>query len=765
MGIKLPSILNIPPKLLPLLTKLGEYRFFLAEGGRGCVDGDTLIDTPNGKVKIKDFQGGLVYSFDGKKRITTVACKPIKYTKEKLYRVSTDTASILVTDEHKFLTPTGWKMLSELSGEPLYVHSLHECDVNRPQSSSELSPSMLHEDVQHCLRIVLGWLYRCWQDYRLCDEQLLSEVKTYQDVLPLLVDVEPHKIHVFDQQGGLDTSYICDQMSQFYSHLYNLVFPQDEEGKSYVNEEICTDERFSELLWESSRLLQQFHEKNNPLLLAQEFSKQLQALLQCLNREQTLQIVFDTLRCDVDDMSYSNSIVNVCNHNHLNTEYKEVNIEFEKVDYYYDMFVPFYNNYLSNGIVNHNSAKTQSVARIVLYLCCQRKMRVVCGRETQSTIDESVYKVLADLIDEYELDFTVLKNTIKHNTTGSEIIFKGFREQGRSNIKGMEGVDLLWIDESEAITKNTLDVVIPTVRKPNSKIIFTMNRLVRDDPVYMFCTERENSLNIHIDYFENPFCPKELIAEAEACKASNEEEYNHIWLGQPLNNATDFLFDSSKVSEMAKIIPDDEGFVPMKVIGIDFAAKGGDLCAASVLERVSLTQWKLLKLESWGNAEPTHSIGRIVNIMGEWKPDKAVLDVGGMGTVVHSRLTELGIKIDRFDGASKVGVPNEYLNARAYGYYTLKNYIDNHKIIMNNKDIERELLQIRYDYRSDGTRCILSKEKMRAKGIHSPDRADSLMMAVWAIQNANLGGATRVLQKVVQNRWSVKDRNVKWKHR
>ena len=401
------------------------------------------------------------------------------------------------------------------------------------------------------------------------------------------------------------------------------------------------------------------------------------------------------------------------------------------------------------------SAKTNTIARFILYLGEHRKIRVVCGRETQNTIDESVYKILADLIREYNLDYDIKKTSITHNKTGSEIIFKGFREQGRANIKGMEGVDLLWIDESEAITKQTLDIIIPTIRRPNSKIIFTMNRFVRNDPVYEFCLSRPNCLMIHIDYFENPFCSDEVKAEAEACKANNYEEYKHIWLGYPMENASDYLFNSSKVAEMKTIIPNDDGFTPRRVIGFDFAAKGGDLCVATIMERVSLTQWKLIKQEAWGDTEPTTSIGRIVNIMGEWKPDNALLDVGGMGTVVHSRLVELGVNIGRFDGASRQGVPDEYLNARAYGYYTLKRYIDNGLIIMNNNDTERELLQIRYDYKSDGTRLIMSKEKMRKEGLHSPDRADSLMMAVYAIETMKSETKRPVMMKRVE-RWSKK---------
>lgn len=418
-----------------------------------------------------------------------------------------------------------------------------------------------------------------------------------------------------------------------------------------------------------------------------------------------------------------------------------------------------FNNYrfiLGEG--GRASGKTNTIARFILCLAEWKHIRVVCGRETQNTIDESVYKILADLIAEYNLNFTVTKNSIRHNVSGSEIIFKGFREQGRANIKGMEGVDILWIDEAEAITKQTLDIIVPTIRKPNSKIIFTMNRFVRDDPVYEFCLSRDNCLMIHIDYFDNPFCSAEVKAEAEACKANNYEEYKHIWLGYPLENASDYLFNSSKVAEMKSIIPNNDGFTPLKVIGIDFAAKGGDLCVASILERASLTQWRLIKQEAWGDMEPVSSIGRIVNIIGENNPDASILDVGGMGTVVYSRLRELGVQIERFDGASTQGVPNEYLNARAYGYYTLRRYVDNGLLIMDNKDTERELLQIRYDYKSDGTRLIMSKEKMRKEGLHSPDRADSLMMAVYAVENClkkeNRNNKPVVLKSV--KRWGVK---------
>ena len=96
-------------------------------GGRGCVDGDTLIDTPSGKIRVKDFEGGEVYSYDGDGIHVSKADAPHRHTIEDLLEVIDDAGnSIIVTDEHKFLTPSGWKMMKDLDyGDPII------CSKNR----------------------------------------------------------------------------------------------------------------------------------------------------------------------------------------------------------------------------------------------------------------------------------------------------------------------------------------------------------------------------------------------------------------------------------------------------------------------------------------------------------------------------------------------------------------------------------------------------------------------------------------------------------
>lgn len=392
-----------------------------------------------------------------------------------------------------------------------------------------------------------------------------------------------------------------------------------------------------------------------------------------------------------------------------------------------------YRYYLSEG--GRGSGKSQALARIILYICEQKKVRVCCGRETQNSIEESVYRLLVDLIKQFGLNFRITSSKIIHKSTGSEIVFKGFRENGVENIKGMEGFDIVWVDEAQTLTKRTIDVVIPTVRKPKSVIWFSMNRFVRSDPAYEFCMSRENCLHVHIDYFDNPFCPQELKDEAELCRKHNEKDYRHIWLGEPMEQAADYLFSSAKLEKMKTILPYGDMFMPQRVIGIDFAAQGNDLCVATVLDKASQVHWKVTLQEAWSEDNPMVSIGKIVELLAKYRPTAACLDVGGMGYVVYKRLQELGQRINPFDGAKQEGVPQEYGNTRAWGYYTLNEYINNEWIIMDSEETIKELEEIRFKYKSNGERLILSKDEMRKDGIHSPDRADSLMMAVFAIKN------------------------------
>lgn len=382
------------------------------------------------------------------------------------------------------------------------------------------------------------------------------------------------------------------------------------------------------------------------------------------------------------------------------------------------------------------SSKSHGLARFILYLCdTTPNLRVVGGREVMERISESVHTLFSDIIKKYNLDFTIYRDSIKHNSNDSSIRYKGFKSAEESAVKGLEGVDILWIDEAQDISEETLEAIVPTIRKENSKIFFSMNRFMRNDPVYVQFANHPRCLHININYYDNPHLTPRELEKAEESKRRSEAEYNRVWLGIPYDRADDYLFNSSTLHNAVKPMPSIRYEFPAKVIGIDFAAQGDDRCVACILQREGNMQWGIADMVSWGSKEATDSIGRIVQLLGREKPDVAVLDVGGMGTIVHSRLVELGVKIQRFDGASTKGVTRDYYNARAMGYWLTKIMVDdgNLRLPLGNNDLVQELEAVKIKHRSDGKRLIVDKLEIKKTLKRSPDAADSVMMAVFAM--------------------------------
>ncbi len=392
-----------------------------------------------------------------------------------------------------------------------------------------------------------------------------------------------------------------------------------------------------------------------------------------------------------------------------------------------------YRYFLLEG--GRGSAKSHTVGRLLLFLGEQRQLRIVCGRELQSNIEESVHALLSDLIAEYGLAYDVFKHEIRHKTSGTTFKFKGFREQGNVSVKGLEGVDILWVDEAQSITKPTLDIILPTIRKEKAKLLFTMNRFMREDAVPEAMVGNPECLHITINYFDNPYCPLNLKVQAENCRNKSQRDYNHIWLGMPLAQADDYLFNFEKLTASFDIKPFGELYTRQRILAIDFAAQGNDLCVGSVLDRASNQHWKLAERIPWDEPDTMISVGKIVNMIGEFKPDITILDVGGMGKPVFDRLTEVGMDIKPFDGGSTDGVNiKEYANKRALAYFTLRDWFDSKFLCIDRRDIDviKELEKVKFKYRSNGCRLIQAKVDMKKELKYSPDNADSLMMAVYA---------------------------------
>lgn len=191
-----------------------------------------------------------------------------------------------------------------------------------------------------------------------------------------------------------------------------------------------------------------------------------------------------------------------------------------------------------------SSGKSTTVAIFLVTLASSKPIRVLCCREVQNSIAESVHKLLGDIIAKYNLPgWEVTRETIR-NVNGSEFIFKGLRGNAQS-IKSLEGIDICWVEEAQTVSMESIDILIPTIRKDGSYFIWTFNRLTDSDPVWERIAknpdERTYVRQVNSTEVEK-LLSKEIIAEREKMRKDNPELFEHVWLGKPITVATGSIY-------------------------------------------------------------------------------------------------------------------------------------------------------------------------------------------------------------------------------
>lgn len=191
------------------------------------------------------------------------------------------------------------------------------------------------------------------------------------------------------------------------------------------------------------------------------------------------------------------------------------------------------------------SGKSTSVALSLLVLGMNKKLRILCTREVQNSIADSVHKLLSDLISKYKLNtWEVQKDIIRNKQTGSEIFFKGLHNNSQS-IKSIEGIDIVWVEEAQSVSADSINTLVPTIRKTGSRLIWTFNRLTENDPVWELIVKKADNRTfvqkINSDAIES-LLSKEIIEEREKMRIDNSEMFDHVWLGEPMTAKTGSVF-------------------------------------------------------------------------------------------------------------------------------------------------------------------------------------------------------------------------------
>lgn len=178
--------------------------------------------------------------------------------------------------------------------------------------------------------------------------------------------------------------------------------------------------------------------------------------------------------------------------------------------------------------------KSMGVARALLRMGMAKPLRILCAREFQNSIKDSVLKLLEDQIAYFELGgfYEVQKTTIL-GKNGTEFNFEGLK-MNTDKIKSYEGIDICWNEEGQKISKSSWDLLIPTIRKEGSEIWMTFNPELETDETYQrfVLHPPKDSVVINMNYTDNPWFPKVLEAERLECKERDPDGYLNIWEGK-----------------------------------------------------------------------------------------------------------------------------------------------------------------------------------------------------------------------------------------
>lgn len=186
-------------------------------------------------------------------------------------------------------------------------------------------------------------------------------------------------------------------------------------------------------------------------------------------------------------------------------------------------------------------SKSWAFARALLILGAEKPLRILCAREVQKSIKDSVHKLLSDQIQMLGLGsvYEVLQNEIR-GKNGTEFIFSGLSNQTAEATRSFEKIDYCWAEEANKISRRSWDLLLPTIRAEGSEIWISLNPELDTDETWQRFIENKphNAYVQEINYMDNPWFPAVLEDERAELERlvglgkRTRDDYDNIWLGK-----------------------------------------------------------------------------------------------------------------------------------------------------------------------------------------------------------------------------------------
>lgn len=413
------------------------------------------------------------------------------------------------------------------------------------------------------------------------------------------------------------------------------------------------------------------------------------------------------------------------------------------------------------------SGKSYFLAELAVEVSRRIGTVILCAREFQGSLDDSVYQLLIETIERlgYADEFDILKSTITHKGTGAKFVFYGIKNNV-TKIKSIQGVGVCWVEEAEAVTKNSWDVLIPSIRgDKNAEIWVSFNpKNILDDTYQRFIVHPpKDSIVLKANYDINPhFADTPLLADMLECKERDEDLYRHIWLGEPVADSELAIIKPSWI-EAAIDAHEKLGFsaAGRRILGFDVADEGDD-ANATVLRHGSV----VTDMRQWRGQDVIYSADKVYLYAQEQDIDRIVYDNIGVGAGVKAQFRRKNGKVQTlgFNAGGAVYKPDTkytddkknrdmFANIKAQAWWMVRDrfyktwravhhgdsYPEDQLISLSSslhelEYLTAELSRPQVDYDQNGRVKAESKKDMKKRGIPSPNRADALVMAFAPVQ-------------------------------
>lgn len=372
--------------------------------------------------------------------------------------------------------------------------------------------------------------------------------------------------------------------------------------------------------------------------------------------------------------------------------------------------------------------KSWAYAQALVLRAVQSKVLILCLRFTDTSTESSTYTLLWETIVRLGLEPRFKKYRGQFVClNGSKFMFKGLygatmRSEG---LKSFEGVDYCWVEEAQEISVEAFRLLLPTVRKADSELWFSMNRRKVDDVVYASLVNRADAIVRKVNYYDNPFCPDVIFEEAELMKRDNYEEYLHVYEGEPFTFVQTGVIDPSLVRvAMNRDFVDGETDGVLHV-GVDVARFGDDrTCLVGRIGKNVVVTKQFTKLNI------VEVAGICKDVIKEREACFYIDDVG-VGGGLTDILSSEGYSVIAIHNGGSPRNKRIYINKITEIWFEFASILTSIKLPFDDSLFD-ELISREYTYKvEDGKtkKMVVAKDKHKASLGRSPDYAEALLYA------------------------------------